>query len=222
MSGLWAVNVGYGREEIAKAAYEQMKKLPYVPMTQSHKPAIWNSLKKSMSCSVMTIRSFIPTAGRTRTKWRLKWRGNTISKMASHRAINSSLATAPTTAALWGRWRQPGRPYGNTNMNRLHQGFYMWLHRIITAALKAMSVEAYNIQRAQELKRKSFGSRKETIAAVIMEPLITGGGILIPHPVYVEKVQEICKRHGVLLIIDEVICGFGRTGKASASPALQH
>ena len=46
-----------------------------------------------------------------------------------------------------------------------------------------------------------------------MEPLITGGGILIPHPVYLEKVQEICNRHGVLLIVDEVICGFGRTGK---------
>jgi taurine-pyruvate aminotransferase len=46
-----------------------------------------------------------------------------------------------------------------------------------------------------------------------MEPLITGGGILTPHPVYLEKVQEICNKHGVLLIIDEVICGFGQTGK---------
>ena len=46
-----------------------------------------------------------------------------------------------------------------------------------------------------------------------MEPAITGGGILVPHPIYMEKVQEICKKYGVLLIIDEVICGFGRTGK---------
>ncbi|EGQ21761.1 taurine-pyruvate aminotransferase [Sporosarcina newyorkensis 2681] len=75
------------------------------------------------------------------------------------------------------------------------------------------SVEEYNIQRALEFEEKIIWEQKETIAGIIMEPLITGGGILIPHPVYVEKVQEICTRHGVLLIIDEVICGFGRTGK---------
>ena len=83
-----------------------------------------------------------------------------------------------------------------------------------------MSVEAYNIQRAQEIEEKIIWEQKETIAAVIMEPLITGGGILIPHPVYVEKVQEICKRHGVLLIIDEVICGFGRTGESVRLPCF--
>lgn len=46
-----------------------------------------------------------------------------------------------------------------------------------------------------------------------MEPLITGGGVLIPHPTYVKEVERICRKHGVLLIMDEVICGFGRTGK---------
>ena len=76
------------------------------------------------------------------------------------------------------------------------------------------SVEDYNIQRAQEFEEKIIWEQKETIAGIIMEPLITGGGILIPHPIYLERVQEICNRHGVLLIVDEVICGFGRTGKA--------
>ena len=77
----------------------------------------------------------------------------------------------------------------------------------------SITEEDYNLQRAEELENTIIWEQKETIAAVIMEPVITGGGVLIPHPIYVEKVQEICHRHGVLLIIDEVICGFGRTGK---------
>ena len=54
---------------------------------------------------------------------------------------------------------------------------------------------------------------RETVAAVIMEPIITGGGILIPPNGYMKRVKEICEKSGVLLISDEVICGFGRTGK---------
>jgi adenosylmethionine-8-amino-7-oxononanoate aminotransferase len=53
----------------------------------------------------------------------------------------------------------------------------------------------------------------ETIAAMILEPIITGGGVLMPPDGYMKAVQEICKKHGALLIVDEVICGFGRTGK---------
>src|SRR5699024_5429337 len=52
----------------------------------------------------------------------------------------------------------------------------------------------------------------ETIAGVIMEPFITGGGVLIPHESYLPRVREICDKHNALLIVDEVICGFGRTG----------
>lgn len=54
----------------------------------------------------------------------------------------------------------------------------------------------------------------ETVAAVIMEPIITGGGILMPPEQYMQGVKESCEKHGALLIVDEVICGFGRTGKA--------
>src|SRR5699024_8043921 len=53
----------------------------------------------------------------------------------------------------------------------------------------------------------------ETVAAVIMEPIITGGGVIIPHESYLPREKEICEKHGALLIVDEVICGFGRTGK---------
>jgi adenosylmethionine-8-amino-7-oxononanoate aminotransferase len=53
----------------------------------------------------------------------------------------------------------------------------------------------------------------ETVAAVILEPVITGGGMIVPPPGYLQKVRDICTKHGVLLIVDEVICGFGRSGE---------
>ncbi len=67
MSGLWAVNVGYGREELAKAAYDQMKKLAYAPMTQSHEPAI-ELAEKLNEMLGETIKSFIRTVGLMRMK----------------------------------------------------------------------------------------------------------------------------------------------------------
>jgi taurine-pyruvate aminotransferase len=66
---------------------------------------------------------------------------------------------------------------------------------------------------ASELDRVLTWELSETVAGVIMEPIITGGGVLVPHDEYLKEVREICDRHGVLLIIDEVINGFGRTGK---------
>ena len=65
----------------------------------------------------------------------------------------------------------------------------------------------------QEIDRVMTWELSETIAGVIMEPIITGGGILLPPDGYMAGVKEVCEKHGALLIVDEVICGFGRTGK---------
>ena len=66
----------------------------------------------------------------------------------------------------------------------------------------------------QEIDRTMTWELSETIAAMILEPIITGGGILIPHDDYLRGARETCDKHGALMIVDEVICGFGRTGKA--------
>ena len=73
-------------------------------------------------------------------------------------------------------------------------------------------LDAYGRRCAAELERTIEFELPETVAAVIMEPIITGGGILIPPDSYLPAVRELCDRHGVLLIVDEVICGFGRVG----------
>jgi adenosylmethionine-8-amino-7-oxononanoate aminotransferase len=72
---------------------------------------------------------------------------------------------------------------------------------------------ACNLQCAKEVGRTIAWELPETVAGVIMEPIITGGGVLVPPDGYVESVARICRENGVLFIVDEVICGFGRTGR---------
>ncbi|MGM0898229.1 MAG: aspartate aminotransferase family protein [Bacillota bacterium] len=213
MSGLWCVNVGYGRVELADAAAEQMKKLAYVPMTQSHEPAILlaeklnellggdykifysNSGSDANEVAFKLVRQYHQQNGEpSRFKFISRYRAYHGSSMGALSATGQAL-----------------RKY---KYEPLSPGFLHVAPPDNYRRPPGQSVEDYNLQRAQEFEEKIIWEQKETIAGIIMEPLITGGGILIPHPIYVEKVQEICKRHGVLLIIDEVICGFGRTGKA--------
>lgn len=213
MSGLWCVNVGYGRAELADAAAEQMKRLAYVPMTQSHEPAILlaeklnellggeykifysNSGSDANEVAFKLVRQYHQQNGEpSRFKFISRYRAYHGSSMGALSATGQAL-----------------RKY---KYEPLSPGFLHVAPPDNYRRPPGQSVEDYNLQRAQEFEEKIIWEQKETIAGIIMEPLITGGGILIPHPVYVEKVQEICKRHGVLLIIDEVICGFGRTGKA--------
>jgi taurine-pyruvate aminotransferase len=73
--------------------------------------------------------------------------------------------------------------------------------------------ETYGRECARQIEDLIRWEFPETVAGVIMEPIITGGGIIIPPENYLPAVKEVCERYGVLLIVDEVICGFGRTGK---------
>ncbi|WP_082235451.1 aspartate aminotransferase family protein [Halobacillus massiliensis] len=212
MSGLWCVNVGYGREELAEAAYEQMKQMAYAPLTQSHESAILlaekinslleddymifysNSGSDANEVAFKMARQFHHQSGQP-SKYKF------ISRYRAYHG-NSFGALSATGQSL--------RKY---KYEPLSNGFIHVSPPDNYRRPSGQSVEEYNLQRAQEIEDKIIWEQKETIAGIIMEPLITGGGVLIPHPVYVKKVEEICKRHGVLLIIDEVICGFGRTGK---------
>lgn len=212
MSGLWCVNVGYGREELAQAAFDQLKKMAYVSLTQSHQPAI-ELAEKINSMLDDDYMIFYSNSGSDANEVAFKIarqyhqqndepsRYKFISRYRAYHG-GSLGALAATGQAM--------RKY---KYEPLTNGFLHVSPPDNYRKPKGMSIEEYNVQRANELEEKIIWEQKETVAAVIMEPLITGGGVIIPHPVYVRKVEEICQRHGVLLIIDEVICGFGRTGR---------
>ncbi len=212
MSGLWAVNVGYGRERLAQVAYEQMKKLCYVPMTQSHQPAIElaEKMNRLLEDDYMI---FYSNSGSDANEVAFKMarqyhhqngEGARFKIISRYRAYHGSSlgALAATGQAL--------RKY---KYEPLALGFLHVAPPDNYRRPKGQSIELYNLERAREIEEKIIWEQKETIAAVIMEPIITGGGVLIPHPSYVKEVERICQKYGVLLIIDEVICGFGRTGR---------
>lgn len=212
MSGLWCVNVGYGREELASAAYEQMKKLAYVPMTQSHEPAI-ELAEKLNSMLGDDYKIFYSNSGSDANEVAFKLARQYHQQNGEHSRFKFISRYRAYHGSSMGAMSATGQALRKFKYEPLAPGFLHIAPPDNYRRPAGQSVEEYNLQRAQEFEEKIIWEQKETIAGIIMEPLITGGGILIPHPVYVEKVQEICNRHGVLLIIDEVICGFGRTGK---------
>lgn len=212
MSGLWCVNVGYGREELAKAAYEQLKRLAYYPLSASHEPAIalgeklneWleddyviffsNSGSEANETAFKIARQYHRQNG---SADRYKF----VSRYRSYHG-NSMGALAATGQAQRKYRYEPLSPgFIHVSPPDVYRSPYFGTEEEIGAALAA------------ELDRVITFELPETVAGVIMEPIITGGGILVPPENYLPQVQDVCRRHGVLLIIDEVICGFGRTGK---------
>jgi adenosylmethionine-8-amino-7-oxononanoate aminotransferase len=213
MSGLWCVNVGYGREELAKVAYDQLLQMAYTPMTQSHVPAIElaEKLNDMLDDDYMI---FYSNSGSDANEVAFKMARqyhqqngdvNRYKIVSRYRAYHGSSMGALSAT---------GQALRKYKYEPLSSGFLHVAPPDNYRKPDNMTVEQYNLQKARELEETIIWEQKETIAAVIMEPLITGGGVLIPDAVYVQEVERICKRHGVLLIIDEVICGFGRTGKA--------
>ncbi|GGC76268.1 putative aminotransferase YhxA [Thalassobacillus devorans] len=212
MSGLWCVNVGYGREELAQAAFEQMKQMAYVPMTQSHEPAI-HLAEKINDLLEEDYMIFYSNSGSDANEVAFK-----IARQYHHQNGDPSRHKIISRYRAYhgnsfGALSATGQSLRKYKYEPLSSGFIHVSPPDNYRKPSGQSIEEYNIQCAKEIEDKIIWEQKETIAGIIMEPLITGGGVFIPHPVYMKKVEEICKRHGVLLIIDEVICGFGRTGK---------
>jgi taurine-pyruvate aminotransferase len=212
MSGLWCVNVGYGREELAKAAYEQMSTLSYFPMTQSHIPAIKLAEKLNEWLKGEYV-IFFSNSGSDANEVAFKIArqyhqqngdSNRYKFISRYRAYHGSSMGALSATG------QAQRKY---KYEPLSGGFVHVSPPDSYRRPEGLTVEEFNLQCAKAIEDTIIWEGKETIAGVIMEPAITGGGVIVPHPVYMEKVQEICNKYGVLLIIDEVICGFGRTGK---------
>jgi taurine-pyruvate aminotransferase len=212
MSGLWCVNVGYGREELARAAYEQLKELPFYPLMKSHLPAIelgeklseWlqddyvlfysNSGSEANEVAFKIARQYHEQNGEP-DRWKF---------ISRYRAYHGQ-----TMGAL----AATGQAQRKYRYEPLTPGFIHVLPPDLYRRPEGTDPQTYGRQCAQDIERTMRWELSETVAGVIMEPIITGGGILIPPENYLGAVEGICEESGALLIVDEVICGFGRTGK---------
>ena len=213
LSGQWCVNVGYGRRRLAQAAAEQLERLAFHPLTRGHLPAIALSerldamLGGGRACLYANSGSEANETAFKVVRQYHQHRGepHRFKIIARYRAYHGSTlgALAATGQALRRHQYEPLPP-----------GF---LHVAppdpYRDAIADDDLDAYGRRCAADLERTIEFELPETVAAVIMEPIITGGGILIPPDSYLPAVKAVCERHGVLLIVDEVICGFGRTGE---------
>ncbi|UOQ84462.1 aspartate aminotransferase family protein [Gracilibacillus salinarum] len=211
MSGLWCVNVGYGRAELAEAAYQQMKELAYYPLTQSHLPAIQLAEKLNEWLGDEYV-FFFSNSGSEANEVAFK-----IARQY-HRQNNQ-----PDRYKFISRYRA----YHGNSMGALAatgQAERKYLYEPLAPGfLHVAPPDCYRSshpadgtccsESAKDIERVMMWELDQTIAGVIMEPIITGGGVLVPHQHYLKEVSDSCQRHGALLIVDEVINGFGRTGK---------
>jgi len=212
LSALWNVNVGHGRKELASAAAAQMEKLAYASAYAgfSNEPAI-----------------------------RLAERiiGLAYSNMAAA-YFTTGGAESNESAFKFARyyWKRMGKPEKVKIISRRY-GY----HGVTMAAMSATSLPGYHkmfgplvpeflqvappypyrwpgngdpgIEAADAVEAAIEANGADTVAAVIAEPVMGAGGVIVPPPTYFPRLREICNRHNVLLIADEVITGFGRTGR---------
>jgi taurine-pyruvate aminotransferase len=214
MAGLFCVNVGYGRKEIVDAVAAQMAQLAYYPLTQSHGPAARLAARIADLLPRGLGRVFFSNSGSEAVETALKMARQCARRMhpgenrykiiARHRGYHGF-----TMGALSATGQSPRR----AAFEPLVPGFLHVAPPDHYRCSFCSSQPACTLACADEIDRVIRMEGPETVAAVIAEPVIGGGGIFPAPEGYLERLRAICDRYKVLLILDEVITGFGRTGK---------
>jgi adenosylmethionine-8-amino-7-oxononanoate aminotransferase len=212
LAGLWNVNAGHGRTELAQAASEQMARLAFASayVGLSNEPAIRLAERLVGLAYPNTSGVYFTTAGAESNE--------TAFKLARY------------------YWKLRGQPAKVKVISRIHS-----YHGVTFAAMSATGMASYHrmfgplvpnfvqisppypyrwpgngecgVEAADELEKAIRREGPETVAAFIAEPVMGAGGVIPPPATYFPRVREICARHDVLFIADEIITGFGRTGR---------
>ncbi|MGH7043837.1 MAG: aspartate aminotransferase family protein [Acetobacteraceae bacterium] len=212
LSSLWNVNIGHGRKELAQAAARQMERLAYFSAYagSTNEPAVRLAERIVAHAYPTSAAVYFTTGGA------------------------ESNESAFKTARFF--WKRMGKPNKVKIISR-QDGY----HGVTMAAMSATSLPGYHkmfgplvpefvqvappypyrwpgngdpgIGAAEAVERAIEANGADTIAAVIAEPVMGAGGVIVPPDTYFPRLREICDRHRVLLIADEVITGFGRTGR---------
>jgi beta-alanine--pyruvate transaminase len=220
VAGLWCVNAGHGRPEIAQAVARQLQTLDYAPPFQMGHPGAFQlaaQLKEIAPAGIDHV--FFVNSGSEAVDTALKI------AIGYHRVRGEAARTR-----LIGRERgYNGVGFGGISVGGISSNRKMWSGVLLPGvdhlphthdlAHNAFSrgQPAHGAHLADELERIVALHDASTIAAVIVEPLAGSTGVLVPPRGYLQRLREICDRHGILLIFDEVITGFGRTGSPFAA-----
>jgi len=216
LSGLWSVAVGFGEQRLIDAANAQMQKLPYYHTfaQKSHTPSVELAEKLIEMAPVPMSKVFFTNSGSEAndTVVKLLWyRANAMGTPEKKKIISRIKGYHGVTVASASL---TGLPYN-------HMSFDLPLPGILHTgcphyggfAQDGESVEQFVARLAQELDDMIQSEGPDTIAAFIGEPVMGAGGVIVPPEGYWAAIQAVLKKYDILLIADEVICGFGRTGK---------
>ncbi|HEY0819562.1 MAG TPA: aspartate aminotransferase family protein [Rhizobacter sp.] len=215
MSGLWCVNVGYGRRELIDAATRQLETLPFYNsfFQTATPPAIELAELLAQVTPPQFEHVFFSGSGSegndtivrmVRRYWDLKGQPGRSVIISRHNAYHGSTMAGASLGGMSGMHEQGGLPI--PGIVHIEQPF--WFESDRTLSRDEFGLKA---ARALEAKIQEIGADK--VAAFIGEPIQGAGGVIVPPATYWPEIQRICDKHGILLVSDEVICGFGRTGQ---------
>ena len=222
MAGLWCVNIGYGRHELADVANRQMRELPYYNtfFQTTHIPAIELSERLARLAPESLNHVFYAGSGSeandtnirmVRTYWAMKGQPNKNIIISRKNAYHGSTMGGGSLGGMSAMHEQGGLPIGN--IHQINQPDW-WSDG------GDMSPEEFGKARAQELEHAIHELGEDRVAAFIAEPVQGAGGVIVPPETYWPEIQRICDAYDILLIADEVICGFGRTGNWFGSQTM--
>ncbi len=209
--GVWTVNVGYGRESIAKAVYDQLMKLCYFAQTAGSVPGSRYAEKLIEKMPGMS-RVYYTNSGSEANEKAFKMIRQIAHKRyggRKHKILYRDRDYHGGTIATMSAGGQDERvmQYGP-----LAPGFVRVPHCMEYRAQWDLSGEEYGVRAADAIEEVILAEGPDTVGGLCLEPVTAGGGVIPPPPGYWERVQEICTKHDILLHIDEVVCGIGRTG----------
>jgi len=215
MAGLWCVNVGYGRKELAEAAYEAMKRLPYYNafFQTTHPNATELAAKLASLLPGGLSRILFANSGSEandtalkliRYYWNLQGKKQKkihISREFAYHGVTMAAASLSGLTPMHPQWDLP-----LTGFEKVPTVYWYGFGG-------EKDPEAYGIEVARKLEEKILEIGPERVASFSAEPVHGAGGLMFPPDSYWPEIQRICKKYDVLLHLDEVITGFGRTGK---------
>ncbi len=222
MAGLWCVNIGYGREELADAAARQMRELPFYNtfFQTTHVPALMLAKKLAELAPGDLNTVFFANGGSdandtnlrmVRTYWAEKGQPDRNIVISRWNAYHGSTVGGASLGGMKGMHGQGGLPIpGIEFIDQPH----WWDEGGDTTPAE------FGLERARQLEAKIKEVGADKVAAFIAEPGQGVGGVVSPPETYWPEIQRICKKYGILLIVDEVICAFGRTGNWFGSQTL--
>ena len=214
MSGLWCVNVGYGRNELVIAAEKQLRELPYYNsfFQCAHPPSIELSKILDELTQPQFSRVFYTGSGSESidTMLRIVWRYWDLMNQPDRKIViarkNAYPGSTVAGASLGGM--EPMHKQGGVLPYIEHIDQPYWF-----GSDRSMTPHEFGVYAAGLLEKKIEALGADKVAAFVGEPIQGAGGVIIPPESYWPEIQRVCDHYGILLVTDEVICGFGRLGE---------